>query len=463
MFSETNLHACINNFHNFFTHEVADEIAVVTGFIKRQTGKIKPLNFLALMVVELMQNSLMSLNTMTNHLCSMELACRVTPQALWERLASKEAPAFLRRCLGIALSEKLKVDELVNMGILSNFNNVYLEDSTHCNLNENATELYRGVGGSSSKSAYKAHLTWNLSTSDIKSLRLTDASVTDQSTAENILTYLEEGDLIIRDLGYFDMKVFEKFNNKGAYFLSRLKQNVVVYDLNGDRIKDICGYVEDKLGKDCALGEIEVLIGRDAKIPVRLVFNRVPDDVYNQRMRKARDVARKKGYTITKEKKRWNRYTFFITNAPKKKLPTSKVCVTYNIRWQIELIFKSWKSLLDIDVIRCRNINYISCLILSRFLAIILISRLYSWVSTIVYKLKRRNLSLPKFITWLKDNAEIFTNPSETHSLIKKLEYEIFGLCTQLRTRKTTKEELENGVTFFDLYVECNEQHELIA
>ena len=63
---------------------------------------------------------------------------------------------------------------------------------------------------------------------DLKSGRILDLSLTpavrnDHADASETAENVEKGDLVIRDLGYCSTAVFEKFGQKGVYFLSRLE------------------------------------------------------------------------------------------------------------------------------------------------------------------------------------------------------------------------------------------------
>jgi len=86
----------------------------------------------------------------------------------------------------------------------------------------------------------------------------------------------------------------------------------------------------------------------------------------NQRRRKAREVryrhtgrydaARKKSRTPTKKYLQWLSFSFYITNVPITVWTTDVIGTIYQLRWQIELIFKQWKSLLKIDFLTNLNI-----------------------------------------------------------------------------------------------------------
>ena len=56
----------------------------------------------------------------------------------------------------------------------------------------------------------------------------------------------KKGDLIIRDPGYFVLEVFGKITDKGAFFISKLRYGIYVYDNNG-KIIDFNNLLKKKL------------------------------------------------------------------------------------------------------------------------------------------------------------------------------------------------------------------------
>lgn len=56
-------------------------------------------------------------------------------------------------------------------------------------------------------------------------------------------------------------------------------------------------------------------------------------------------------------------YSAFITNVPIEILSAEIIGTIYQLRWEIELIFKQWKSQLKMNVLEGINHNRIECLI----------------------------------------------------------------------------------------------------
>jgi hypothetical protein len=74
----------------------------------------------------------------------------------------------------------------------------------------------------------------------------------------------------------------------------------------------------------------------------------IPEAIVNERRRKARKNAKKKGYTPSKVHLELLAWNLFITNVPSTLWKTDTVIKVYPSRWPVELIFQSWKSYLHV-------------------------------------------------------------------------------------------------------------------
>jgi IS4 transposase len=139
------------------------------------------------------------------------------------------------------------------------------------------------------------------------------------------------------------------------FCLSRLRHDAVVFDeqLN---LFDLSSYTLYLKKNNIIRAELNVLIGREEKLPVRLFIERVPETVSSQRRRQANKGAskKKKGKTASKKSLSLCDVTNLITTAPEAKLSFDEALVLYGARWQIELLFKLWKSHAKLETsIRC--------------------------------------------------------------------------------------------------------------
>ena len=90
--------------------------------------------------------------------------------------------------------------------------------------------------------------------------------------------------------------------------------------------------------------DVSVLLGVSHRLPCRLIALRVPQEVADRRRQKAYVKAQKHGRVPSREYLEWQDWTIFVTNCEPELLTWEAVVVLYRARWQIELMFKLWKS-----------------------------------------------------------------------------------------------------------------------
>jgi len=78
----------------------------------------------------------------------------------------------------------------------------------------------------------------------------------------------------------------------------------------------------------------------------------VPQEVADQRRRRLRATAREHGRTVSRLALALADWTVCVTNLPPEQLTLPEALVLGRIRWQIELVFKLWKSHGRVDVVR---------------------------------------------------------------------------------------------------------------
>jgi hypothetical protein len=149
------------------------------------------------------------------------------------------------------------------------------------------------------------------------------------------------GALYLRDLGYFSLDWFRKLADGGASWIARWQQGTTVFDADGRPLELLESLREHK-----GAGPIEVPIALGAveRLACRLIALRVPQEVADRRRQKAYEKAQKHGRTPSREHLAWCDWTLFVTNCPAELLTWKEAVVLYRARWQVELMFKLWKS-----------------------------------------------------------------------------------------------------------------------
>jgi len=271
-----------------------------------------------------------------------EFGVSIARQSLSERY-SERSVAFLKEVLSLlSFSSKTAVEN----GWFELFSSVRIKDSTKFVLPKEYVTRMAGFGGVSSTSAVSIQFEYDLKSGSILDLNITPGNRPDAKDAVETKDNVNANDLIIRDLGYFSTDVIASFIEKKAFIISKLNTKSLVYEMVDD------SYVLldfDKLYRWMKKHRIEqlekqVYIGASTKLPMRIIIAIVPDQVYSQRLRKANKKNKERGYRMTGEHKVRSRFNLIITNIAIEVLPKEAVMAIYHMRWQIELVFKIWKS-----------------------------------------------------------------------------------------------------------------------
>jgi hypothetical protein len=344
--------------------EAADTIGYTTGFIKR-LRKLSGSGFVQTLVFGWLGNP----DSTVEELCQAAAALDIdiSPQGLNKRFTS-EASDCLRKVLEEAVSQVIS-DDPVAIPLLQRFNGVHIQDSSTVVLPDELAVIWPGCGGSTSQntsSSLKLHLRLDLNTGSLAGPYVHSGRLHDMNPQIQWET-LPTGALRIGDLGYYNLKRFKDMDSEEVYWLSRVKSNCVVYcndkgcDLPGLLMK----FCQDRM-------DIQVLLGADERVPCRLLAVRVSDDVARLRRCKLISEAKAKGKPVSKKALELASWTVLACNIPHEVLSLDEAFVLMRTRWQIELIFKLWKSHGRIDEWRTENPWRILCEVYAKLIVMLI-------------------------------------------------------------------------------------------
>jgi hypothetical protein len=316
----------------------ADRLAHDAGFIRRRR-KLSGASFARALVFTWLDEPTATLGELAQ--ATAPDGHPLTPQALDERF-TPQAADFCRRLLAEALGHAFAAQPTA-VALLRRFTGVYLLDSTCLALPAALAQLWPGCGGRGDDAACRAGLKLQvrleLNTGALEGLSLHPARQGDP-TAELAYGPLPPGSLRLADLGYFDLGLLARYDQQQVYFVSRLQSGTVIYDADGRKWK-LGAFLASRRA---ARIDEWVEVGNAQRLPCRLLAIRAPQEVARRRRKRAREQAAKKGERARAARLALCDWTLFITNAPGGLLSAQEAWVLYRVRWQIELLFKRWKS-----------------------------------------------------------------------------------------------------------------------
>lgn len=291
----------------------------------------------------------------------------VSPQALDQRF-TPTAATYLHALLDAAL-QILITTEPVAVPLLQRFRGVYLLDSSTIQLPDCLADLWPGCGGTTAhhtSAALKVQVRLDLVTRALAGPFLQAGRANDGSAPTQRLP-VPPGALRLADLGYFSLALLRDVQEQGGYWLSRLEAQSIVFDMDGTR----WSVVQFLAAQPNARVDVPVQVGSAYRLPARVLAIRVPQAVADERRRKLRATARRKQSTASAASLALADWTVFITNTPVVLLSLDEALVLGRARWQIELLFKVWKSQGWIDEWRSRKPWRVLCEVYAKLLAMV--------------------------------------------------------------------------------------------
>lgn len=273
---------------------------------------------------------------------SILLQTSISKQALAKRINFRQF-RFAQQLLSQSIADQLNQPTFTKSSptLFAPFHRVLLQDSTVLKVSAGLATIFRGnqAKGGNTASIRLQHI-YELKSERSMAFDLTGYRVNDQAASGPILAWLQAGDLLIRDLGYFALSVFKGIQERGAFYVSRFKPNTHLYALQEDHTIDLLAalHKHGMVDWDCRLGSQE-------KLAIRLVAVKLPDPIAEQRRRqlckKSKTDHRKQYSQAYRDLLGW---AIFVTNVGRQTWSVHQLLQAYGWRWRIETIFKCWKS-----------------------------------------------------------------------------------------------------------------------
>lgn len=269
----------------------------------------------------------------------------ISKQGLSKRI-DKRAVKFLKLVAGEALRRAAcKVPELA--GQIGGVRRILVGDSSTLALHPSLAEHFPGATNHTDKTVaqIRLQLTFDLLGGRWLHAKIDPYRRNDKSAAYDIIrAVVRAGDLVVRDLGYASIGSFRAIAAKGAYFLSRLSPAVGVFEPGGKRV-DVLALARTRAPRPGDSFTAAVELGAVARYACRLVVIKVPQKVGDERRRRLKDDAGRRGCKPhRKDYLALQDWSVFVTNLGADQASDAQLRELYALRWRIENIFKLAKS-----------------------------------------------------------------------------------------------------------------------
>jgi hypothetical protein len=340
---------------------VAERAARATGFVQRQS-KMSGARFVQALVFGWLARPQASLGQLRQAAGGVAISA----QGLDQRF-SPAAADCLREVLDRA-TRAVIASTPAAVPLLQRFTAVAVQDSTVLTLPPALAAVWPGCGGSHGPTA-GLKLSVRL---DLGSGRLSGPHVDPGRTADlagaQAHDPLPAGALRLADLGFFRLDELADLDAAGVFWLSRLAAGTTLQTADGRRWT-LLGLLE---AHGQGRLDLPIRLGVRRRLPARLLAVPVPQEVADQRRRRLRETARRKGRTVSPERLALCGWTVLATNVPADRLTLGEALVLARARWQVELLFKLWKDHNRVDEWRSAKPYRILCEVYAKLLAVTL-------------------------------------------------------------------------------------------
>lgn len=285
---------------------------------------------------------------------------QISRQGLEQRY-NREAAAVLKRVLGAAVTALVGADG-VQLAVLRRFKAVRISDSSTITLPQALVSVWSGCG--KEQAGMKVSVDWDLKSGRLDGPHLAAAREHDQRLLEQHQP-LQAGEVVLRDLGYFNLKTFADVGKRGAYWVSYCKQGTGMTTPTG------AGLNLPKLLPKTAGDSLDmrICLGQEDRLAVRLVAVRLPAALARKRRKHLREIARRKQQSVSERALKLAAWLIVVTNIPATLLSVEEVCVLLGCRWQIERLFRLWKEDGRLDEWRSAKPWHILCEVYAKLIA----------------------------------------------------------------------------------------------
>lgn len=189
-------------------------------------------------------------------------------------------------------------------------------------------------------------------------VRIEQVALTDGHGAESLDRFAcAPGEIVLGDRGYAKARDIARLAACGGAFVLRIGWNQLRLCQPDGEAFDLFG----ALGTLAELGTtsvpVAVALDRDRRelVPLRLVALRLEEAQAEAARRRANKKSRRQGKTPKAETLKAAGYVLLLTSLDAEEMSAADLCALYRLRWQVELVFKRLKSLLDLDQLPAKD------------------------------------------------------------------------------------------------------------
>src|SRR5262247_1659636 len=260
----------------------------------------------------------------------------ITYKAFYNQVAKSRFADFARTMTSRLIGDMtLKVLGFAKGHAFAEFRHIILQDGSSFAIHDGLREVFPGRFKVVKPAAVELHTTMDLLCDAPTTVVLTPDTTSEQAFLPEPAAL--RGSLLLADRGYVDLHYLRRVQDAGGFFLIRAKAGmnphvVEAFRADGKRLRSL---------RHKSLKAIH------AKLPKRQRVDLVVQWQVDASLLCLRLIIS------------WNRQTqefcYLLTNLPAKRDHLDMLCRAYKWRWQVELLFKEWKSYANLHAFDTAN------------------------------------------------------------------------------------------------------------
>lgn len=229
--------------------------------------------------------------------------------------------------------------KLSSSAVSHEFTRILIQDSTQLRMHRGNVEHFRAVSNQGGPTAgAKLDCIGEIFSGALVDTKITEGHTQDKTSGPRLLDHLTPGDLVLRDMGYFDIKSFKVIEECGAHWISRLHGMAAV--------TLPCGKPLEKLLKRTSLNTLDepCVMVTEKQHNCRLIAIRTPEPLAARRRALKRHKRKLNKTNPNKNSLVREGWTIYLTNLPAEQWSAAQIHLLYGQRWNIEIRFRALKS-----------------------------------------------------------------------------------------------------------------------
>lgn len=336
-------------------------LAMSSGFIQRESSKLCPLGFLLVLIKSTITGK-STLEGMASDLGALTES-PMSRSGLFQRF-NPNTVRFLTSVLYQILTKSWELPAEVKNSLP--FSRLLIEDSSQLRMNpKNAEEFPAHGNGSGATAGCKIDFCYDLLSSSIVDMSLHLATAQDKELGKDVVDLAQAGDCFLRDMGYYAASEFDRIEQAGAYWLSRLPAGVHAAILTDNGLTAPL----DETLSNTKSGSLDAAakVGKAAEKSARLVAIKADKATVERRQRERNARDKTSGNKSSKRARERDKWHIMVTNIPEEMLSVKQLSELYRLRWNIELSFKAWKQsgTMQTALSRKANAHYLESLVVA--------------------------------------------------------------------------------------------------